>query len=104
MAVSSYKQRTQSKNLQLVQQLITQITGFDRANQNFRIAEDFAMHSFSNHTFLDTNESQLQRVFTNTCEKLFMHNQTELADRLAYLNQKFRQMPLQQEGISASHD
>ena len=56
------------------------------------------------HSFPDTDEHKLRRVYNNTCEKFFMHNQTDLADRLTYLDQKFRQMPVVQEGISKSHD
>lgn len=33
-----------------------------------------------------------------------MHNQNEAAERLNYLEQKYRQMPLKQEGISKTHD
>ena len=33
-----------------------------------------------------------------------MHNQNEAADRLQYLEVKFRKMPLKQEGISKTHD
>ena len=104
MAQSSYKTRSQNKTLALVQQLITHTTGFDRTNQNFKIAEEYAISNLTTHSFPDTDEHRLRRVYKNTCEKFFMHNQTELSDRLAYLDKKFRQQPLIQEGLSQSHD
>ena len=33
-----------------------------------------------------------------------MHNQNQAADRIQYLEVKFRKMPLKQEGISRTHD
>ena len=106
MAVSNYKLKTQKKINQLLQDLITDRTGFTQLENptNFKIAEDYCQHSLANHTFLDTDENKLRRSFAGTLDKFSVHNQSQIASRLSYLEQMFRRMPLKQEGISNSHD
>ena len=104
MAVSSYKVKQQQRTKKLVQELIAHTTGFDTANQNFKIAEDFALHNLEKHTFPEPNEDAIRRQYGQMCEKFFVHNQAQTSDRLKYLDRRFRQMPLKQEGISKAHD
>lgn len=104
MAVSQYKVKQQQRTKALVHSLIKHTTGFSESNQNFKIAEDFCLHSLDKHTFTEPNEDQIRRQFKSVQEKFYIQNQPQVSQRLQYLESRFRKMPLKQEGISNSHD
>ena len=103
MAQSTFRRKNLAIVQNLTDDLISTLTGLDRADENFHIAQDFIMSNVTNNSFQDTNENDVKRMITNLCNKQRIFNQSERADRLAYLVEQFKKKPMKQEGISDSH-
>lgn len=69
MAQSTFRR----KNLAIVQNLsddlISTLTGLERSDENFHIAQDFIMSNVTNNSFQDTNENDVKRLVSNLCKK-----------------------------------
>ena len=94
MATSNYRKKNISAIQKDTDALIGHTTGLRPEDENFLIAQDFIMGNLMNNTFQDTNENEVGRMIDALAQKQRIHNQHDRAERLKYLVETFKKMPM----------
>ncbi|KAJ7388640.1 Gamma-tubulin complex component 5 [Desmophyllum pertusum] len=78
----------------VTEEFVKALTGFKKSSRNFTLSVQFALSNFRYHQFLDVNSQKVERNIDGVCQKLKVHSQSEKADILRDLCNRFLDLPL----------
>lgn len=79
--------------------LITKVTGFDSEEENFGICHDFLVSNLLYHTYLEPHERDVRKKCQNLVEKWDIQNKTDKAGRFQQLLDDYFEADVFKEGV-----
>ncbi|KAL9962926.1 hypothetical protein ACROYT_G032081 [Oculina patagonica] len=86
----------------LTEEFVKSLTGFKKSSRNFTVSVQFALSNFRYHQFLDVNSQKVERNIDGVCQKLKVHSQSEKAEILRDLCNRFLNLPLSSKFLETS--
>ncbi|XP_074608331.1 gamma-tubulin complex component 5-like isoform X2 [Acropora palmata] len=88
----------------ITEEFVKTLTGFKKSSRNFTLSMQCALSNFRYHQFLDVDSLKVERNIDGICQKLKIHSQSEKAEILRKLCNKFLETPVNENSEDVKTD
>ncbi|XP_044181558.1 gamma-tubulin complex component 5-like [Acropora millepora] len=88
----------------ITEEFVKTLTGFKKSSRNFTLSMQCALSNFRYHQFLDVDSLKVERNIDGICQKLKIHSQSEKAEILRNLCNKFLETPVNENSEDVKTD